>query len=161
MDEIVSRILVRLEELKIDQKTFAKEIGVSPVTITDWKTGKSKSYMKKINIISAALASPLGWLVFGEGPSSKIEEARISGELERALQQIAHVNSDTAQPKGAEHLDLGSGETAAPLGKKEPAPMNGDGLSEAKRRLWEAVDDLTDEQCEKLLGIVLEAKRLL
>ena len=70
MDEIVSRILVRLEELKIDQKTFAKEIGVSPVTITDWKTGKSKSYMKKINIISAALASPLGWLVFGEGPSS-------------------------------------------------------------------------------------------
>lgn len=46
-------------------------------------------------------------------------------------------------------------------GKKEPAPMNGDGLSEAKRRLWEAVDGLTDEQCEKLLGIVLEAKRLL
>lgn len=46
-------------------------------------------------------------------------------------------------------------------GKKEPAPMNEDGLSEAKRRLWEAVDGLTDEQCEKLLGIVLEAKRLL
>ena len=46
-------------------------------------------------------------------------------------------------------------------GKKEPAPINGDGLSEAKRRLLEAVDDLTDEQCEKLLGIVLEAKRLL
>lgn len=46
-------------------------------------------------------------------------------------------------------------------GKKEPAPTNGDGLSPAKRKLLEAVDDLTDEQCEKLLGIVLEAKRLL
>lgn len=46
-------------------------------------------------------------------------------------------------------------------GKKEPAPTNGDGLSEARRKLLEAVDDLTDEQCEKLLGIVLEAKRLL
>ena len=46
-------------------------------------------------------------------------------------------------------------------GKKEPAPKNGDGLSPAKRQLLEAVDDLTDEQCEKLLGIVLEAKRLL
>lgn len=46
-------------------------------------------------------------------------------------------------------------------GKKEPVPMNGDGLSEARRKLLEAVDDLTDEQCEKLLGIVLEAKRLL
>lgn len=47
------------------------------------------------------------------------------------------------------------------IGKKEPAPTNGDGLSPAKRKLLEAVDDLTDEQCEKLLGIVLEAKRLL
>lgn len=46
-------------------------------------------------------------------------------------------------------------------GKKEPAPTSGDGLSPAKRKLLEAVDDLTDEQCEKLLGIVLEAKRLL
>ena len=46
-------------------------------------------------------------------------------------------------------------------GKKEPAPTNGDELSPAKRKLLEAVDDLTDEQCEKLLGIVLEAKRLL
>ena len=45
--------------------------------------------------------------------------------------------------------------------KKEPAPTSGDGLSPAKRKLLEAVDDLTDEQCEKLLGIVLEAKRLL
>ena len=83
MDEIVRRILVRLEELKTDQKTFADEIGVSPTTITDWKTGKSKSYLKKINIISAVLASPLNWLVFGEGPHSKIEEARIDGTLER------------------------------------------------------------------------------
>ena len=47
------------------------------------------------------------------------------------------------------------------MGKKGPAPMNGDGLSPAKRQLLEAVDDLTDEQCEKLLGIVREAKRLL
>lgn len=47
------------------------------------------------------------------------------------------------------------------MGKKEPAPINGDGLSPAKRQLLEAVDDLTDEQCEKLLGIVREAKRLL
>lgn len=46
-------------------------------------------------------------------------------------------------------------------GKKEPAPTDGDGLSPAKRQLLEAVDDLTDEQCEKLLGIVREAKRLL
>ena len=64
--------------------------------------------------------------------------------------------SDTLQS-----LAPDSSETDFSPDKKEPAPANGDGLSEAKRRLWEAVDDLTDEQCEKLLGIVLEAKRLL
>lgn len=84
MDEIVNRIFMRLEKVGMDQKTFAHEIGVSPVTITDWKTGKSKSYMKKINIISAALASPLRWLVFGEGPDSKIEERMLDGSLERS-----------------------------------------------------------------------------
>lgn len=72
---------------------------------------------------------------------------RTSASYQRRLPQIAEVLGTTA-----EYLLTG---------KKEPAPMNGDGLSEAKRRLWEAVDDLTDEQCEKLLGIVLEAKRLL
>ena len=84
MDEIVSRIIERLNELQIDQKTFADEIGVSPVTITDWKTGKSKSYLKKMNIISAALASPQSWLIFGEGPHSKMEKSKIEGSFERA-----------------------------------------------------------------------------
>ncbi len=84
MDDTVNRIFLRLEEIGMDQKTFAQEIGVSPVTITDWKTGKSKSYMKKINIISAALSCSLQWLLFGEGPHSKLDEKKLDGSLERA-----------------------------------------------------------------------------
>ena len=44
--------------------------------------------------------------------------------------------------------------------QKKSAPTDGDGLSPAKRALWEAVDGLSDEQCEKLLGIIQEAKKL-
>lgn len=44
--------------------------------------------------------------------------------------------------------------------KKAPG-INAEGLSAARKALLDAVDDLTDEQCEKLLGIVLEAKRVL
>lgn len=44
--------------------------------------------------------------------------------------------------------------------KKAPG-INAEGLSEARKALLDAVDGLTDEQCEKLLGIVLEAKRVL
>lgn len=46
--------------------------------------------------------------------------------------------------------------------ENEKAPgINAEGVSEARKALLDAVDGLTDEQCEKLLGIVLEAKRVL
>lgn len=44
--------------------------------------------------------------------------------------------------------------------KKAPDPKI-EGMSAARKALLDAVDGLTDEQCEKLLGIVLEAKRVL
>lgn len=52
------------------------------------------------------------------------------------------------------------GETNDPSIKKAPG-INAEGLSAARKALLDAVDGLTDEQCEKLLGIVLEAKRVL
>lgn len=52
------------------------------------------------------------------------------------------------------------GETDDPGIKKAPG-INTEGLSAARKALLDAVDGLTDEQCEKLLGIVLEAKRVL
>lgn len=46
-------------------------------------------------------------------------------------------------------------------GQKKAPGINAEGLSAARKALLDAVDGLTDEQCEKLLGIVLEAKRVL
>lgn len=56
--------------------------------------------------------------------------------------------------------DLFLAETKVPGQKKTPG-INAEGLSAARKALLDAVDGLTDEQCEKLLGIVLEAKRVL
>ena len=56
--------------------------------------------------------------------------------------------------------DLFLAETDDPSIKKAPG-TNAEGLSAARKALLDAVDGLTDEQCEKLLGIVLEAKRVL
>lgn len=49
--------------------------------------------------------------------------------------------------------------------EKIPAPTDGDGegqsqLSPAKQAIIEAVYNLTDEQCVKLLGVINEAKKL-
>lgn len=45
--------------------------------------------------------------------------------------------------------------------QKEAPAEKGEGLSAAKKSLLLAIDDLTDEQCEKLLPIVLSAKSVL
>ena len=52
------------------------------------------------------------------------------------------------------------GETDDPGIKKAPDPKI-EGIGAGRQALLAAVDDLTDEQCEKLLGIVLEAKKVL
>lgn len=53
-------------------------------------------------------------------------------------------------------------EEVLPKAKKESAPdLKTEGVSEAKKALYDAIDDLTDEQCRKLLTIVLSAKQVL
>ena len=44
----VERILGLLETKEIQQKDLAKELGFKESNISDWKSGKSKSYMKYI-----------------------------------------------------------------------------------------------------------------
>ncbi|WP_455580670.1 helix-turn-helix transcriptional regulator [Dysosmobacter sp.] len=123
MDIIVSRILQRLEDEHLDQKTFASEIGVSPTTITDWKTGKSASYMKKINIICAALATPVEWMMFGSGPKTNLEKAKKDGSLERAER-------------------LANGENVL-----QPNYANGDDI---KAAFFEGGEDLSQEEMDEL-----------
>lgn len=92
MDSVVIRILKEMEEMGYDQKTFAEKLGISPVTITDWKTGKSKSYLKKITLIAITLGTTTEYLLTGNGPKQK----RVVSD------------SDTTLPKGAEQIDLGT-----------------------------------------------------
>lgn len=55
-----------------------------------------------------------------------------------------------------------TGETDDPSAgiKKDPIPKDG-AVSEPKQKLLDVIDNLTDEQCSKLLGIILEAKKVL
>ena len=146
--DTVDRIFELADQKFKEQKDFAAALGLIPQRVSAWRRRTSASYQRRLPQIAEALGTTSEYLLTGNGPKYRDQAglfADTSGSMAGAL---------TA-------LDLGSGEAAAQLGKKEPAPINGDGLSPAKRRLLEAVDDLTDEQCEKLLGIVLEAKRLL
>ncbi|WP_417044797.1 hypothetical protein [Dysosmobacter sp.] len=154
--DTAKRIFELVDNQFKEQKEFAAAIGVSDKIVSQWRVGTTRSYRTRIATIAEALGTTTEYLLTGKGPKYRNQAGL-----------LVDVSGSMASGKGGQisgaltALDLGSGETAAHLGKKEPAPMNGDGLSEARRKLLEAVDDLTDEQCEKLLGIVLEAKRLL
>lgn len=77
--------------------------------------------------------------------------------------------SNVRLPAIAEYLgvsveDIMPDDVAAPVAsqgaKKAPDPEI-EGGSQAKKALMDALNDLTDEQCEKLLPIILSAKAIL
>ena len=59
-----------------------------------------------------------------------------------------------------EYLLYGDAPVASQGAKKAPDPEI-EGGREAKKALMDALNDLTDEQCEKLLPIILSAKAIL
>ena len=76
----------------MEQKQFASILGTTDKTVSAWRTGRSKSYTKYLPQIAEALGTTTEYLLTGNGPKQK-----------RAVSE-----SDTALPKGAEHIDLGT-----------------------------------------------------
>jgi repressor LexA len=90
--DTAGRIFELLDAMGMEQKKFASLVGVSPQKVSEWKSGKAKSYTKRIPQIAEALGTTTEYLLTGNGPKQK-----------RAVS-----DSDTALPNGAEHLDLGT-----------------------------------------------------
>ena len=83
------------------------------------------------------------WLNGAKPQDAKAKAVKIA--LDEIIKEKQGLSSGTLPPEGA---------------KKAPA-TEGEGISAAKRALINAIDGLTDEQCEKLLPIVLSAKTVL
>lgn len=75
-----------------EQRDFAKAIGVSASMVSQWRMGITKSYTRRLPQIAEALGTTTEYLLTGNGPKQK-----------RAVSE-----SDTALPKGAERIDLGT-----------------------------------------------------
>lgn len=50
--DVVDKILKLLQETNTEQKQLTAYLGVSPQTVSDWKSGKTKSYMKHLDRIA-------------------------------------------------------------------------------------------------------------
>ena len=78
--EVVEKIFSLVDQKFKNDKVFASEIGVSPARVSEWRTGKSKSYMKRLDVIASVLGVTIGEL-HGE-PASKTTVARDVGAKE-------------------------------------------------------------------------------
>ena len=90
--DLLTRIFELVDEAHMEQKQFASILGTTDKTVSAWRTGRSKSYTKYLPQIADALGTTTEYLLTGNGPKQK-----------KAVSEL-----DTALPKGAEHIDLGT-----------------------------------------------------
>ena len=50
--DTLDKIMLLIKEHKIEQQDLAEFLGINKQTISDWKSGKSKTYLKYIQTIS-------------------------------------------------------------------------------------------------------------
>lgn len=95
-------------------------------------------------ILGVNIQSPVNWKTGASIPHFRTRQ-KIAEHFGITLAELDGDKLPVLPPEGA---------------KKAPDPEI-EGGSQAKKALMDALNDLTDEQCEKLLPIVLSAKRLL
>ena len=68
------RIFELLDAQQIEQKSFAAEVGVSEVIVTNWRKGRSKSYKSHIVQIAKVLGVTSEYLLTGKTQNSPSPE---------------------------------------------------------------------------------------
>ena len=63
MDDTVKKILSCMKRRNITDKQLTKDIGINKSAVTDWKTGKTKSYKKYIDKIAEYLGVSVDYLL--------------------------------------------------------------------------------------------------
>ena len=63
MDIIVERILSVMKQKKITDKQLTSYLGINKSAVTDWKTGKTKSFKRYIDQIANYLDVPVDYLL--------------------------------------------------------------------------------------------------
>ena len=94
--DTVDRIFEILDRLPMEQQEFAKLVGVSDDTASDWRRRRSASYTKRLTKIAEVLGTSVEYLLTGEEkkpapvPTDKDElvNAIIMGRDGKAIKRI-------------------------------------------------------------------------
>lgn len=78
--DIVGRILNLIAAKGITEQQFLSDMHLNRTMLSDWKSGKSKSYMKYISEISEYFCITTDYLLTGEPPEQKKEVLSIKDQ---------------------------------------------------------------------------------
>ena len=91
--DTVDRIFEILDRLPMEQREFAKLVGVSDDTASDWRRRRSASYTKRLAKISEVLGTSVEYLLTGE--KKETAPAQKNGdELDRDTIMAAFMGGD-------------------------------------------------------------------
>lgn len=87
-DSTVQRIFGLINEKSLSQKEFAFRVGVTPKTVSEWKTF-STSFYEYITLIAEVLDTTISYLIDGDETKKDGAKVRkITGELQQKLDEL-------------------------------------------------------------------------
>lgn len=92
MTDETERIFSLLKEKGLDQKEFAALLGTTDKTVSAWKTGRSKSYTKKLQQIASILGTSVDYLTSGNKNTPADQQA--NGRDEEFAQLFGQLTPD-------------------------------------------------------------------
>lgn len=134
----------RIKEVCHNNVIFCNQMGRpnQKTWVTDWNRVKDGNWAPK-NLPSPEEAARMCILLKSTPEEILLHEGKTEKETAKCLEDIQRVKELVAELTAE---------------SEEKRSAKGEALSPVKQKLWEAIDELTDEQCEKILGVVGWAK---
>lgn len=123
---------------------FCEKMGRAHNWVTDWNRRDKNGKPSPKNLPSPEEAARMCILLKTTPEEILLHEGETDEETAKCLEDIQRVK-----------------ELVAELRKEEAPDPKIEGISAERKALLDIVYSLTDEQCRKLLGVVLEAKKLM
>ena len=99
--DTLHKILDLMWKLNIDERTLCERAGINKSAVTDWKKGKTKSYMRHLDKIALVLNTSVEYLR-DEADSSEPSQER--NEKEQAVLEQYNELTDEEKEKAREYI---------------------------------------------------------
>lgn len=100
--DTLDKIILLIKEKGIEQKKFALDLGLASSAVTDWKSGRNKSYIKHIDKIASYFNVSTDYLLGNAESSVELQQIKKESlqkfeailKLYNALIEIGYIKPD-------------------------------------------------------------------